>query len=649
MLAGRGFGKTRTAAEDAWWFGACNPEAQIAVVAPTHNDVRGTMFEGVSGLIACTPQEIIADYNRSNQELRLTNGALIRGFSAEKPDRMRGPQFHRAYCFIAGTRVLTPTGEKPIEAIRPGDLVETRVGPRRVMAARQRHAFVGEITASNGASLIGTGDHPIYTAHGWTRMDQLTAGDILCAANVSSGAASGGTVTAVDTTSEPSRQTGAGGESDCTERCGKPSAAQSRAVGTFTTKTTIRRTTVSETWICCLTPITFASTAAGMLVRSMIGPLSRRWRSLARIVDRQSVGKRTSTRPSASSASQSVLGSARKLKSHALIAADTSGHSVETIAVSVASIWRPVGEREVFCLTVAEQPEYFANGVLVHNCDEAAAWSDPDAWDQLMFGLRLGSAPRVVVTTTPRPTPLIRSLAKDERTHITRGSTFDNSAHLAPDALVRLRERYEGTRLGRQELYAEVLDDLVGALFTREMFEDHRVKVAPEMQRIVVAVDPSGTAGASDDGDSIGIVVAGKGVDGRAYVLADRTCKLSPDGWGRRAVAAYHEFGADRIVAERNFGGAMVQHVIRTIDPMVSYKEVTASRGKVMRAEPVAALYEQGKVSHVVGLEALEDQCCLIGPDGYIGEGSPDRADALVWALTELMLGNQPYDFKLNL
>lgn len=379
MLAGRGFGKTRLGAEDAIWYAACNPGAQIAAVAPTHSDVRGTIFEGVSGLIACAPPELIADYNRSNQELRFTNGALIRGFSAEKPDRLRGPQFHRAWA------------------------------------------------------------------------------------------------------------------------------------------------------------------------------------------------------------------------------------------------------------------------------DEQAAWQYPEAWDQLMFGLRLGSAPQVIVTTTPRPTPLIRALAKDERTHITRGSTFDNAAHLAPDALIRLRERYEGTRLGRQELYAEILDDLPGALWSRNNFDQHRVAEALEMRRIVVAVDPSGTGGSSDDGDSIGIVVAGLGIDGRAYVMADRTCKLSPDGWGKRAVQAYREFRADRIVAERNFGGAMVEHVIRTVDRRVSYKEVTASRGKVARAEPVAALYEQGRVSHVGGLPELEDQLCLIGPEGFAGEGSPDRADAMVWGLTELMLADQGYRFNLNL
>jgi len=176
------------------------------------------------------------------------------------------------------------------------------------------------------------------------------------------------------------------------------------------------------------------------------------------------------------------------------------------------------------------------------------------------------------------------------------------------------------------------------------MFDDHRRKLAdaPQMQRIVVAVDPSGTAGEDDDGDSIGIVVAGKGIDGRGYVLADRTCKLSPAGWGKRVVDAYREFSADRVIAERNFGGAMVAHVVKTADRNVSYKEVVASRGKAVRAEPVAALYEQGRVSHVGSFADLEDQACSMKSDGYLGEGSPDRLDALVWAMTELMLNTGP-------
>lgn len=261
-----------------------------------------------------------------------------------------------------------------------------------------------------------------------------------------------------------------------------------------------------------------------------------------------------------------------------------------------------------------------------------------ETWDQLQFGLRLGVLPQVLVTTTPRPLPLIKRLMQSEDTVVTRGSTLDNKANLATSTVKQLYERYGGTRLGRQELAGELLEDFQGALWQRSKIDDNRTSGHPDLTRIVVAVDPSGTRGSSDGGDSIGIVVAGKGVDGRAYVLADRSCKLGPDGWGRRAVEAYHEFKADRLIAERNFGGAMVEHVIRTVDRSVSYKEVTASRGKIARAEPVAALYEQGRVSHVGLLNELEDQLCLMSSDGYVGENSPDRADALVWALTELMI-----------
>ena len=262
-----------------------------------------------------------------------------------------------------------------------------------------------------------------------------------------------------------------------------------------------------------------------------------------------------------------------------------------------------------------------------------------ETWDMLQFGLRLGRHPQVMVTTTPRPIPIIRNLAKAAGTVITKGSTFDNASNLPAAFLERLRERYEGTRLGRQELFAEILNDVPGALWRREMFESGRVKQMPEMRRVVVAVDPSGTkGGGQDEGDDIGIVVCGRGIDGRGYILADRTCNESPGGWGKKAVEAYHEFKADRIIAERNFGGAMVEHVIRTTDQSVSYREVTASRGKVARAEPVAALYEQGKISHVGMFAELEDQMCLMAPDGYMGNGSPDRTDAAVWGLTELML-----------
>lgn len=263
-----------------------------------------------------------------------------------------------------------------------------------------------------------------------------------------------------------------------------------------------------------------------------------------------------------------------------------------------------------------------------------------DTWDMLQFTMRRGAKPRVFISTTPRPIPIIKAIAADRNTVITRGRTFDNAANLSPSFIETIKRKYEGTRLGRQELNAEILDDVPGALWTRAMVEAALVRQAPQMARVVVALDPSGTKGSEDAGDSIGLVVAGKGIDGNAYVLADRTCKLSPDGWGRIAVNAYREFKADRIVAERNFGGAMVEHVIRSVDRTVAYKEVTASRGKVIRAEPVAALYEQGRVKHVGGFAELEDQMCAMTSSGFLGEGSPDRLDAAVWAITELMLNN---------
>lgn len=267
--------------------------------------------------------------------------------------------------------------------------------------------------------------------------------------------------------------------------------------------------------------------------------------------------------------------------------------------------------------------------------DELAAWRYPEAWDQLQFGLRLGDDPRTIVTTTPRPTKEIRELVAASTTVVTRGSTFDNADNLAPAFLERILAKYEGTRLGRQELYAEILDDVPGALWSRAMLE-HAVTACPspipDTERLVVAIDPAVTSG--EDSDSTGIVVAGR-YDKSAVVLADLTCRLTPDGWARRAVEAYHEHKADRIVAEANQGGDLVKTVLRTVDPSVPVKLVHATRGKRVRAEPVAALYEQGRVFHTAVFPELEDELVTWTPDS---PHSPDRLDALVWALTDLDL-----------
>ena len=266
-------------------------------------------------------------------------------------------------------------------------------------------------------------------------------------------------------------------------------------------------------------------------------------------------------------------------------------------------------------------------------CDEIAAWFYPDTFDQLMFGLRLGQDPRCVITTTPKNTPLVQSLVRRTNLAMTRGSTFDNAENLAPAALKQLKEKYEGTRLGRQELYAEVLNDMEGALWNYGMIESTRQKEGdlPQMERVIVAIDPAVTSG--EGSDETGIVICGKGQDGRYYVIGDESGRMTPDGWGRLAVDCYYRHKADRIVAETNNGGDLVERLIRTIDNQVPYTAVHASRGKLVRAEPIAALYEQKRVSHVGVFSELEDQLCSYSVGS---RQSPDRLDALVWALTEL-------------
>ena len=275
--------------------------------------------------------------------------------------------------------------------------------------------------------------------------------------------------------------------------------------------------------------------------------------------------------------------------------------------------------------------------------DELAKWKKAEeTWDQLQFALRLGDDPRVCVTTTPRNVGVLKALLASPSTVTTHAPTEANAANLAGSFLEEVRARYRGTRLGRQELDGVLLADAEGALWTSERIEAGRVRDVPLLDRIVVGLDPATTAGAGSD--ECGIVVVGAQTQGppqdwRAVVLADCTVQgATPSGWARAAISAMEQYGADRLVAEVNQGGQMVAEVLRQVDPLVPVKSVHASRGKVARAEPVAALYEQGRVGHVAGLDALEDQMCRMTARGYEGGGSPDRVDALVWALHELMI-----------
>ena len=276
-------------------------------------------------------------------------------------------------------------------------------------------------------------------------------------------------------------------------------------------------------------------------------------------------------------------------------------------------------------------------------CDEIAAWTDGKAvWNQLQMGLRVGDRPRAIATTTPKADPLVLDLLKDPKTFVIRGSTFENKT-LPASYLANMHRLYDGTRLGRQEIYAEVLTDNPGALFNQALVDKYRMRDAPSLQRVVISIDPAPT---SDRGsDETGIMATGKDASGHGYILKDWSLRGSPDEWARAAVKAYHTHQADLIVAEINNGGEMVEAVLRSVDESVPFKAVRAMRGKSKRAEPIAALYEQGKVHHVgtnEDFEKLERQMRVFtGANGR----RDDRTDAMCWGLHELLVGEGDFAF----
>ena len=273
--------------------------------------------------------------------------------------------------------------------------------------------------------------------------------------------------------------------------------------------------------------------------------------------------------------------------------------------------------------------------------DEIAKWRySYESWNEgIAPALRIGDKPRAVITTTPKPIRILREWTgrSDGSVFTTRGSTFDNASNLSTAALTELEARYAGTRVGRQELYGELLEDVEGALWHRQMIERARIEsnLVPNLIRVVVAIDPAVTSG--EESDETGIVVAGLSADNQYYVLSDKSMRATPDAWARVSVEQYKEWKADRIIAEANNGGDMITQLIRTVDGQVPVKKVNATRGKRVRAEPISALYEQGRVHHVGSFPALEDQMVTWTPDI---PKSPDRLDALVWALTELSEGS---------
>ncbi len=471
-------------------------------------------------------------YEPSRRKLTWPNGAVAITYSADEPDRLRGPQHDAAavdeICLVAGTRIQTGKGPAPIESVAVGDEVHTRKGLRRVTRQwmTSNSADVYRLRTTDGKTLTGTARHPVFVVgKGFIGLSSLVSGDTLIP------------------------------------------------------------------WI-----------------SNWFAAISSK-----RLEPRQSVARE---------------------------------HVATCCVVSVEKLAK---QEAVYNIEVQGEHEYFANGILTHNC----AWRYPDTFDMLMFGLRLGDDPRCAIATTPKPVKLLKELlareskdgtyGKAKDVVVTRGSTYQNSANLAPAFFDSIIAKYEGTRLGRQELLAELLTDVPNALWQRSKIDELRVTKVPELRRIVIAIDPA--AKSEEGSDETGIIVAGVGKDGHGYVLEDLSGQYQPLAWARKAIGAYRNHKADRIIAEINNGGEMVEATLRSVDITVSYKAVHATRGKVIRAEPIAALYEQGKVHHVGSFAKLEDQLCEMTLDfdrsaaGY----SPDRLDAAVWALTELIPGTRSF------
>ena len=623
LNCGRGFGKTRTGTE--WVRSEIKKgRMRMAAVGPTKGSVRQVMIDGESGLLSvCHASDKTDDgvhlgkpvWSPTNNTVTWANGAKVEVFSAEDPERLRGPQFEAAWCdeicLISDSYVSTINGPKTIDKITKDDMILTRFGYKPVVEAwKTGERQTWKIETESGKTLQGTFDHPVMTPDGWKSLGKLKVGESILALN---GMEDAGTKHSATTSTEK--------VTCCTEKSMNPIMGLLKRVSTYITS---------------------------MKTKVTIG-----WKILKHFLSQimsNNILLEDSTKTLTQGSGQGHSGIVKNLSSylahsvaHVLNQLAQEQSFAQTCVVSDTVVKVEKADRQdVYNITVKDCHEYFANGILNHNC----AWTRRDeTWDMLQFCMRLGKNPQIVVTTTPKPDKLIRRLTSSEmidsgKVVITQGTSYDNADNIDLDAL----KQYEGTRLGRQELYAEILTEAAGALWNKEMLEqcqahwiEDPVEFSKSLLRIVVAIDPAVTA--NKHSDLTGIMVAGIDVNGKAYVLEDATGTFTPEGWASKAIELYEKYSADRIVAERNQGGDMVRHTLKTVDETIPITLVHASRGKYARAEPVSALYEQGKVFHVKGLMDLEDQMVTWEPLESIG--SPDRLDAMVWAITNLLLNNR--------
>lgn len=646
---GRGSGKTRTGAETLAYWILSNPPGEWGVIAPTYGDARDTCIEGspASPALLDALGPAVENWNRSMGELRVANGSVVRADGADDGAlRVQGRNLRGCWCIEGSQRVLLRRGETPIRDVRVGDEAWTRDGWRAVTAhaLMRREAPLLRIEARDGQAVLATDDHPVWTEHrGWVPARSLRVGDTLRVWSSppvpplgTNGMELGGTGPARATT----RTTMACSSIPSSGRGHTAAAFLMAGLSTIATKT--RPITSPRTWRQCLAPsiwsvmvfsaslILLRSRRPSAALRKQPGPNANRESTLA-----PNAAKRSTRLASAPASAPPLVG---------------RNSTVRNIASA--------GSGDVFDITVEGAHEFVAGGILVKNCDEVGLWKQwQTAWEEsISFAVRLDPA-LIIATGTPKGKQGVVKLLLDDPADVvmTRLLLEENEPNLSPVQLAALRRRYEGSRLGRQELHGEILDDVEGALWTWAMIDSNRAELPTEgTSRTVVAVDPAATS--KDTSDETGIVAAscygaatpwpkahlvgGEAVD-HYWVRADRSGRYSPRGWAQEAVELYHELGADCIVAERNQGGEMVEATIRSVDPNVPIRLVWASKGKMPRAEPISALYEQSRCHHPEPLPELESEMTAWVP----GEPSPSRMDALVWALTDLSDNAQDFAF----
>lgn len=608
----------------------------ISLVGQTSADVRDVMVEaGPSSIMMCSPPDFMPLYEPSKRRLTWPNGVTATTFSGDEPGQLRGPQ---SQCLVAGTKVIVDGKERNIETLSVGTEVLTRFGYFEVEAVRNYQSEVGSVKFSNGRELRGTFNHPVWSLDrsDWVWMKNLRENE-----TVTSGM-SQKMVTSVAGLIEK--------QLSSTDGCGPILMDQFQKGLSFTIRMGTDRITVLPTWKLFQTQITQNCTLEMAIRELLTEPMSKN----VFLVDENTLLRKITGQGSAKNVAPEKLKREGKRFGHVVTVGKNFCLVSETSVANVVSTWGGVGSETVYSLQVAGLREYIANDIVVHNTvwiDELPKFDDPqEAFDQVSFGLRIGDA-RCLITTTPTPHKIIKELYTDainqktlksgaKRVHLITGSTMDNSDNLDPDALEDMVAKYEGTRLGEQELHGKILWEAENALWKQSDIDRDRVveSQVPHFRMSCIGVDPT----VGDPGktviDECGIMTGGLGYDGHGYLTGDYTFKGTPAQWAGKIAALLNNGAFDFVVAEKNNGGLLVTETLKSYGvPEARIILVHASQGKLTRAEPISLLSEQGKIHHVGEYVQLEQELVC-----YEGKGkSPNRLDAFVWLFTFLLLGKE--------